>query len=76
MMEIHPLVLILGSRFDLTCDYVVSALRELDCSYLRLNSEDLPEIEICLDPIEGSLIIIQPFSNTRDRPFHEFQKFF
>lgn len=69
MKENSPAVLILGSRFDLTCDYVVAALRELDQSYLRLNSEDLPDVELCLDPIEGSLIVQR--SNSRFRLCHE-----
>lgn len=47
---IEPSVLILASRFDLTCDFVVSALRRLGTKYIRLNTEDLPEISISLDP--------------------------
>jgi hypothetical protein len=38
-----PEVLILASRFDFTCDYVVAALRKRGVSYLRLNSEDLSD---------------------------------
>ena len=43
-------VLILGSRFDFTCDYVVAALRRRGIAYLRLNSEDLWEYSIFFDP--------------------------
>jgi glutathione synthase/RimK-type ligase-like ATP-grasp enzyme len=52
-----PSVLILGSRFDLTCDYVVAQLRGLGCSYLRLNTEDLSESNVKLDPIRGTLVV-------------------
>ena len=38
--RITPKVLILASRFDLSCDYVVAQLRRKGVSYFRLNSED------------------------------------
>jgi len=47
---IEPSVLILASRFDLTCDFVISALRRLGAQYVRLNSEDLPDMLLSLDP--------------------------
>jgi glutathione synthase/RimK-type ligase-like ATP-grasp enzyme len=55
----HPkvTVLILGSRYDLTCDYVIAQLRRLDANYLRLNSEDLPQLLIALDPLTAKLTI-------------------
>ena len=55
MKRLLPSVLILGSRFDLSCDYVIARLRNFDCSYLRLNSEDLSDSSIGLDPIHGIL---------------------
>ncbi|MHB0979669.1 MAG: RimK-like protein [Thermoleophilia bacterium] len=52
-----PSVLILASRFDFTCDYIVSALMRRGVEYLRLNSEDLPECSVTLDPLEPRLAI-------------------
>lgn len=49
---VRPGVLILASRFDFTCDYIVAALRRRDASYVRLNSEDLSDWTIRLDPTE------------------------
>lgn len=51
----HPEVLLLASRYDLTCDYVVSCLRSRSIEYLRLNSEDLSEAEVRLDPVRRHL---------------------
>lgn len=47
---LHPQVLLLSSRIDFACDYVISALRELGVPYLRLNSEDLDSMELALSP--------------------------
>jgi len=55
MRSSRPEVLILASRFDLTTDILISHLRERGLSYLRLNSQDLPGLEITLDPVAGSL---------------------
>ncbi len=52
---VRPTVLVLASRYDLSCDYVVSALRRSGCSYFRLNSEDLPSYSLCLDPCRRRL---------------------
>ncbi len=52
---IRPKVLVLASRYDLSCDYVVSALRRRGQAYFRLNSEDLPEYSLCLDPCRRRL---------------------
>ena len=57
MKATSPSVLILGSRFDLTCDYVVAQLCKLGYSYLRLNSEDLPALELGLDPVKATLVV-------------------
>lgn len=46
----EPSVLILASRFDLTCDFVISALRQLRVQYVRINTEDLPDMLVSLDP--------------------------
>lgn len=50
-------VLLLGSRFDLTCDYVVGQLRRKSERYVRINTEDLPESFVELDPISKRLSI-------------------
>lgn len=52
---IRPSVLVLASRYDLSCDYVSSALSNLGHVYFRLNSEDLALYSLCLDPIERRL---------------------
>ncbi len=54
---IAPHVLILASRYDLACDYVVSHLRNNAIKYLRLNSEDLNGCKVYLDPLNRSLSI-------------------
>lgn len=45
-----PSVLILSSKYDLSCDYVVSRLRTHGVTYLRINTEDLPNSRITLEP--------------------------
>jgi len=55
---VRPGALILSSRFDFTCDYVVSALRKRGIGYLRLNSEDLPDCAVTLDPVERHMSVI------------------
>ena len=52
---VRPKVLVLASRYDLSCDYVVSALRKSGHAYFRLNSEDLPSYSLCLDPCRRRL---------------------
>lgn len=54
-MPCEPEVLILGSRHDLTCDFVVAALRRKGVPYLRLNSEDLASTQLALDPVAATL---------------------
>ena len=51
----HPKILVLASRYDLSCDYVVPALRRSGPAYFRLNSEDLPSYSLCLDPCRRQL---------------------
>ena len=55
----HPAVLILASKFDLSCDYVVRQLRVARVPYLRLNSEDLPDLEISLEPALRRLTVVR-----------------
>ena len=47
---VKPEVLILASRFDLTCDYVVAQLRRRGVPYFRLNSEDFEQFAIVAVP--------------------------
>lgn len=55
--RVHVQVLLLASRYDLACDYVVSRLRRKSVEYLRLNSEDLCDSTVNLDPIGRRLEI-------------------
>ncbi|MGA2269953.1 MAG: RimK-like protein [Bryobacteraceae bacterium] len=57
---LRPRVLVLASRYDLTCDYVVSALHSLHTACLRLNTEDLPHFELALDPVAPLLRGVSP----------------
>lgn len=47
---IHPKVLILASRYDLSCDYITSKLYKRKIDYFRINKEDFPLSSIVLDP--------------------------
>lgn len=53
-----PSILILSSQFDLSTDLVVTKLREVGAHYLRLNSEQLPSLEICLEPESATLTVV------------------
>ena len=53
----HPQVLLLASRYDLTCDFVVARLRQRSISYLRLNTEDFSSSSVELDPVRRILIV-------------------
>ena len=55
--RIVPEVLILASKFDLSCDYVVAQLRRRGASYFRLNSEDLPDLSVVAVPGESRVSI-------------------
>lgn len=52
-----PQVLLLASRYDLACDYVIAHLRRKSITYLRLNSEDFSNSAVHLDPIRRRLVI-------------------
>ena len=53
--ELRPQVLLLASRFDVSCDYVVAQLRTLGASYFRFNSEDFEQFVISLIPDEPGI---------------------
>jgi len=50
-------VLLIGSKYDLTCDYVILQLLKIGKPYIRVNSEDLPDLKLALDPKRGVLEI-------------------
>ena len=52
-----PQVLILASKFDLACDYVVSHLRRRNAPYFRVNSEDLDQFAITAFPTEAKVML-------------------
>lgn len=54
---VYPNVLILSSKYDLSCDFIAVRLNELSVPFLRLNSEDLPSLKVALDPVSPSLEI-------------------
>lgn len=55
--RIVPRVLILSSKFDLSCDYVVAQLRKRGISYFRLNTEDLGELAVVALPDEARVSV-------------------
>ena len=56
--RIEPQVLLLASRFDLACDYVVSHLRRRCASYFRLNTEDFDQFAMVAFPDEPSVLLL------------------
>lgn len=54
---IVPKVLILASKFDLTCDYVVACLRCQSEPYFRLNTEDLDQFNIVAFPDQSRVFL-------------------
>ena len=55
--RIEPQVLMLASRFDLACDYVVSHLKRQRAPYFRLNTEDFDQFAIVAFPDEPSVLL-------------------
>ncbi len=54
---LRPQVLLLASRFDLSCDYVVAQLRQRGVTYFRLNSEDFERLSIVVIPDEPGVYL-------------------
>ena len=50
-------VLVLTTRLDFASDYVTAELAERNVPFLRLNSEDLPNLELGWRPREPSLLV-------------------
>ena len=55
--HVIPQVLLLASRFDLSCDYVVAQLRRRGRPYFRLNSEDFEQFAIIAVPSEPGVYL-------------------
>ena len=53
--RLEPQILLLASRFDLACDYVVSHLRRRGALYFRLNTEDFDQFAIVASPDEPTV---------------------
>ena len=56
--RLEPEVLLLASKFDLACDYVVAHLRRRRASYFRLNTEDFDRFAITAFPVEPSVLLL------------------
>ena len=54
---ITPHVLILASKFDLACDYVVSHLRHHHAPYFRVNSEDFDQFAVTAFPTKAKVVL-------------------
>ncbi len=52
-----PEVLVLTTRLDFASDYVTAELAERNIPFLRLNSEDLPRLELGWRPSDPSLLV-------------------
>lgn len=48
-----PRVLILASKFDISCDYVVAQIKRRGAACFRLNSEDFDQFSVVSVPYEG-----------------------
>lgn len=55
--HVIPQVLLLASRFDLSCDYVVAQLKRRGRPYFRLNSEDFEQFAIIAVPSEPGVYL-------------------
>ena len=52
-----PRVLILTTRLDFASDYISAALIERGVPFLRLNSEDLPALDLCWRPADPRFLV-------------------
>jgi hypothetical protein len=52
---ISPEILIVSSRLDFASDYITQALVERGASYLRLNTDDLKNYDIFMNPLKGTI---------------------
>jgi glutathione synthase/RimK-type ligase-like ATP-grasp enzyme len=56
--RIAPRVLLLSSRHDYTTDYLASLLDKEGLQFFRLNSDDLPNLKVCLYPAGRKLMVV------------------
>jgi glutathione synthase/RimK-type ligase-like ATP-grasp enzyme len=61
-------VLLLASRYDLTTDLVVAQLRKAQVPYLRLNSEDVHDETVDLDPARRCLVVTRDYEKITITP--------
>lgn len=52
-----PAVLLLASKFDFSCDYVVAQLKKQGVTYFRFNSEDFDEFAVVAVPEESTVFL-------------------
>lgn len=57
MSIISPEVLIVSNRHDFACDYISASLYDKGRTYLRLNTDDLSNLELTMDPINSIIKI-------------------
>ena len=55
--RVIPQVLLLASKFDFSCDYVVAQFRRRGTPYFRLNSEDFEQFAIIAVPSEPGVYL-------------------
>lgn len=53
-----PEILIISNRHDFACDYVCASLYDMGKEYIRLNTDDLSNLHVYMDPIKGIIEII------------------
>ena len=63
-------MLLLASRFDLSCDYVVAQLRRRGTSYFRLNTEDFEHYSIIAAPDKPSVVLVSEDITVQLSPEH------
>lgn len=52
---VRPTVLLIASKFDYSTDHISFQLEDMGVNYLRLNTDQLSEYRLCLDPINARL---------------------
>ena len=68
--DVCPRVLLLASRFDLSCDYVVAQLRREGASYFRLNSQDFQQFSVVSSPDKPKVVLHARGLTVRLSPEH------
>ena len=68
--KVLPAVLVLSSRYDFSCDFVISELRRLGTPYFRLNYEDFDQYAITMVPDSPEVHLINSDFTVALRPDH------